>query len=339
MPRLLTSPPATKRVVATLSLSLVVAVGVEAVFLRMLARAGIYIFSGSPGGWLYSIYSSLVWLGKVAMNFATILSPLLLLVLAIVLWQRGSRVSRLVSIAVLVTLGLEGSLFLAFPNPVLSLAYLSSSVLLVCLALVFYFRDGGVLPMALTLVPLVVMFLASYWYQLVPLVNQLGGTGLGGAIGAFQLSEGLLLLVAISLPITIGISRRFKVMAGSIILTLPLLGMYLGNPSMVPLIAIWAFGISMYLPFWVYVAGLWAVLVAILTLLNRGHHLPAYGLALLLAGHRELPLTYFNNLTLVALLLIVAMPWPLPQRLGQWRWWRSSREKTIAHHPVGGELI
>lgn len=334
MPRLLTT--STERIIATLSLALVVAVAVEAVFLRIFARAGIYIFSGSLKGWLYTVYSSLVWLGKAALNFAAILAPLLLLVLAIVLWQRGSRVSRLVSVAVLVTLSLEGSLFLVSPNPALSLAYFSSSVLLVGLALVLYFRDGGVLPMALTLGPLVVMFLASYWYHLVPLVHQLDVTGLVGAIAAFQLSEGLLLLVAISLPITIGISRRFKVMAGSILLTLPLLGMYLGNPGMVPLIAIWAFGISMYLPFWAYAVGLWAALVAILTLFNRGHHLPAYGLVLLLAGHRELPLTYFNNLTLVALLLIVAMPWPLPQRLGQWQWWRSSHDKTIAHHPAEG---
>ncbi|MEE9583338.1 MAG: hypothetical protein V3W01_01585, partial [Dehalococcoidales bacterium] len=156
MQRWLTGLPASARVLTVLSLALVVAVVVEVVFLRMFARAGIYIFQDSSPGWLFTGYSSLVWLGRAALNFATILAPVLLLVLVVVLWQRGTRVSRLVSVAVLVTLSLEGALFLAFPNPGLSLAYFSSSAFLVGLALVLYFRGGGVRRMALTLGPLLV---------------------------------------------------------------------------------------------------------------------------------------------------------------------------------------
>jgi hypothetical protein len=192
--------------------------------------------------------------------------------------------------------------------------------------------------MALTLGPLLVLFLASYWYKVVPLAHQLGGTWLEGSIAAFALSEGLLLLVAISLPITIGLSRSLKVWVGSILLTAPLVGMYLGNPDMVPLISTWAFGITMYLPFWTYVLALWAVSVAILTLLNRGQRLPAFALVLLFSGHRELPLTYFNNITLVALLLIVTMPWPIPRPLRQWRLWgHSFPGKAAVPRSVEGE--
>jgi hypothetical protein len=241
-------------------------------------------------------------------------------------------------VVVLVTLGLEGSLFLVSPNPGLSLAYFGSSIFLVGLAFTLYFRGGGVLRMALTLGPLLVVFLASYWYKVVPLAHQLGGTWLEGSIAAFQLSEGLLLLVAISLPITIGISRSLKVLAGSILLTLPLIGMYLGNPDMVPLISMWAFGVTMYLPFWAYVVALWAVSAVFLTLLSRGYRLPAFALVLLFSGHRELPLTYFNNITLVALILIVTTPWPVPRPLGRWRlWWHSLRGKAAAPHSVEGE--
>ncbi len=338
MRRLITSLPVSERMLTVLSLSLVVAAAVEVVFLRMFARAGIYIFQDSSPEWLYTVYSSLVWLGRAALNFATILAPLLLLVLVVVLWQRGPWVSRLASVVVLVTLGLEGSLFLVTPNPGLSLAYFASSIFLVSLALVLYWTGGGSLRMALTLGPLLVMFLASYWYKIVPLAHQLGGTWLPGSIVAFQLSEGLLLLVAISLPITIGLSRSLKVWVGSILLTLPLIGMYLGNPDMVPLISMWAFGITMYLPFWTYVLALWAVSVTILSLLNRGHLLPAFALAILLSSHRELPLTYFNNLTLVALLLIATKPWPVPRPLGQWRLWGYSfRGKAVVPRSVEGE--
>lgn len=319
MRRWLTGLPASERVLTVLALALVVATVTEVVFLRMFARAGIYIFQDSSPQWLYTVYSSLVWLGRAALNFATILVPVLLLVLVVVLWQRGTRVSRLVSVVVLVTLSLEGSLFLVSSNPGLSLAYFGSSIVLVGLALVFYWRNSGSLRMALTMGPLLLMFLASYWYKVVPLAHQLGGTWLPGSIAAFQLSEGLLLLVAISLPITIGLSRSLKVWVGSILLTSPLIGLYLGNPDMISLISMWAFGITMYLPFWIYVLALWAVLVAILTLLNRGHLLPAFALTILLSSHRELPLTYFNNLTLIALLLIATTPWPAPRPLGQWQ--------------------
>ena len=329
MRRWLTGLPASERVLTVLSLALVAAVVVEVVLLRMFARAGIYIFQDNSPGWLYAVYTSLVWLGRTSLNFAPILAPILLLVLVVVFWQRGTRVSRLVSVTVLATLSLEGALFLTSSNPGLSLAYFSSSTFLVGLALVLYFRGGGVRRMALTLGPLLILFLASYWYKVVPLAHQLGGTWLGGSIAAFQLSEGLLLLVAFSLPITIGLSRSFKVWAGSILLILPLIGMYLGNPDMVPLVSMWAFGITMYLPFWVYVLALWAVSAVFLTLLSRGHRLPAFALVLLFSGHRELPLTYFNNLTLVALLLIVATPWLVPRLLGQWRpWWHSFRGKA-----------
>jgi hypothetical protein len=184
--------------------------------------------------------------------------------------------------------------------------------------------------MAFTLGPLLVMFLASYWYKAVPLVHQVGGTGLKGSIVAFQLSEGMLVLVAISLPLTVGFSRSPKVLVTSILLPLILIGMYLGNPDMVPLVSTWAFGITMYLPFWTYVLALWGGSVALLTLLERGHLLLTCALALLLSSHRMLPLTYFNNLTLIALLLIATTSWPAPQLLRQWQiWWGSFRSKAI----------
>ena len=305
-----------------LALALVVATVTEVVFLRMLARAGIYIFRDSSPEWLYTVYSSLVWLGKAAWNFATMLAPLLLLVLVIVLWQRGNRISKLASVAVLITLGLEGSLFLVTPNPGLSLAYYGASIFLMSLVLILYWNNGGSFWMALTLGPLLVVFLASYWYKIVPQAHQLGWTWLPGSMIAFQLSEGLLLLTAISLPITIGLSRSLKVLAGSILLIFPLIGMYLSNSDMVPLISMWAFGVTMYLPFWTYVLALWAVSLAILTLLNRNHLLPAFALVILLSSHRELPLTYFNNLTLIAFLLIATTPWPVLRPGRRWRLWR-----------------
>lgn len=338
MRQLIANLPASERVLTVLALALVVAIVVEVAFLRMFARAGIYIFQDNSPEWLYTIYNSLVWLGRAALNFATILAPVLLLVLVVVLWQRGTRVSRLVSVVVLVTLGMEGSLFLVSSNPGLSLTYFGSSIFLVGLALVLYWRSGGSLRMALTLGPLLIMFLASYWYKVAPLAHQLGGEWFPGSIAAFQLSEGLLLLVAISLPIAIGLSRSPKVWVGSILLTSPLIGLYLGNPDMIPLISMWAFGITMYLPFWIYVLALWAVSVAILTLLNRGHLLPAFALVILLSSHRELPLTYFNNLTLIALLLIATRPWPVPRPLGQWRLWENSlHNKAVVPRSVEGE--
>jgi hypothetical protein len=297
----------------------VVGVAAEVVFLRLLARAGIYIFQESSSEWLYTMYSTLVWLGSAALNFAAILIFALLLTLVVVLWQRGGKAFRLTALAMLVTLGLEGAIFLVSSSPGLSLAYVSSSTFLVGMALFLWCIGRGNPRMALTLGPLLAMFLASYWYKAVPQIHQLGWTGINGSVAAFQVSEGMLLLVAISLPLTVGVSRSLNVWVSSILFTLLLMGIYLAKPEVVPLVSTWAFGITLYLPPWTYAAALFGSSLAILTLLSRGHLLPACAFILLLISHRMLPLTYFNNLTLIALLLIVVTPWPLLLPLRQWQ--------------------
>jgi len=290
----------------------------------MFARAGIYMFEGSSPQWLIDIYNTFVQTGDMAMNFATILTYILLLVLATVLWQRGTAISKVVSVFVLVTLSLGATLFFVFPNASLSFSYFTSSIFLVILALAYYWKNGGAPRMVLTLGPLLIMLLASYWYKIVPLAYQLGWTWLNTSFNALQLSEGMFLLFLFSLPLTVGLSRNYKILAGSMIFPLLLVLIHLVNPDMVPLIAIWSFGIVMYLPLWIYILALWSAATAILTLLVRGHLLPAFALVILLGSHRMLNLIYFNNLVLIALLIVVIMSWPVSPFSRQWSLWRRS---------------
>jgi uncharacterized membrane protein (UPF0136 family) len=326
--RLIIGLPAKDRIFTSLSLALVLAILVEVFFLRIFARAGIYIFRENPAEWQYSVYNSLTWLGSAALNFAAILAPLLLFALGIMLWQRKSTVFRLTATVLLVNLALGSSLFLVHSSPGLSLAYFGSSILLVCLAVSLYWKGNDALLKAPTFVPLFAMFLASYWYRIVPLLNQLGWAELKGPLVAFQLSEAMILLVSVSLLITVGISRSLKVLAVSIILPIILTGMYIGNPDMIPLISTWAFGVIMYLPFWVYIVALWSGLVVVLTLLERGQTLLAFAFILLFGSHRMLPLIYLNTATLLALIIIATSSWLTPVILKRWQLqWASVKEK------------
>ena len=81
-------------------------------------------------------------------------------------------------------------------------------------------------------------------------------------------------------------------------------GMSFGRADSVPLIATWAFGLSLSLPYFVYPLALWVVTAFVVTAVRRGQTTVAIGLLLVLLGHRTLPLTYFNDLILIGILLI-----------------------------------
>jgi hypothetical protein len=65
---------------------------------------------------------------------------------------------------------------------------------------------------------------------------------------------------------------------------------------MLPLIAIWAFGLGLYLPFPLYALGLWLLILTVWRLAADGRWPAGAGLLLILLGHRMLPLVYFNLL-------------------------------------------
>ena len=304
----------------TLAAALVLAVVVEVLFLRTFARAGIYIFQKTRSEAVYEAYTLLVQVGLWAVNFALLTALVLAVVLSLLLWRRGGGLQK--AAATLLALAVASELTLVFLSSAwaLQVTYLAvSGVGVLVIGLLWLRRSPGPW-MTAGLLLLLVAVVTALWYKLVPLLHQAGLSQAGGALVAVRLSETALVLAAVALVPAVGIVRRPRVIAGASVPTILVAGMYMGNPDMLPLIATWAFGITMYLPIWVYLAAMWSGLAVLFSLAEGRSGLLACGLALLFLGHRMLPLTYFNDLALVGMAAVSLAPWPrtAPAFLGLW---------------------
>ncbi|MFQ5854262.1 MAG: hypothetical protein ACE5LU_01260 [Anaerolineae bacterium] len=319
------------RWIDTLAGPLILAVLVEIVLLRILARAGIYMFKAGTPVWLRWLYGGLVFLGNVGFYFAGLLVVLLLALLAYALWHQPSTLKQALAGVALAVLGLSAGLPFITPPPVWSLLYLLLSVLLVTVAAVLLWTESGSQIVGLAVLALGLSWVCAYYVKAAPLLGRLGVVFPG--VPAWLLLAGEALAGLGILLAFLGfrqLSRKGGVTWGLIaaVTVLPLLVVYAIKPEMLPLIAIWAFGLGFYLPFPVYAIGLWLLILTAgrLAATGRWQACPfdklrpvlsaaemtspelcrraGAGLLLILLSHRMLPLIYFNLLIVVGFLLM-----------------------------------
>ena len=238
-------------------------------------------------------------------NFAAVLAPLMLLAIAYFLWRRHPGNMRGVSILIGLAVLMEVLLFLESPRPVLALGYLMLSTALLGAVALMAWKIIPSRRAALLVAVIALSYVCTYYFKAAPFLQQLDVQPPLKGLTAFASGEVLLLAAALSLPWIFGLPRHWRSLAVPTLLALLLVGMYLGKPDTVPLLTTWAFGVTLSLPFFVYVVALWLGALGVVCAWQRASPLAAWGLLLLFLGHRMIPVTYFNDLALVGLLLFV----------------------------------
>lgn len=300
------------KAVPLLARLLAISVLLETLLFRIFARGGVYFIDDETPELITTGYTSLVFIGNVLFNFAAPVALLVLALTALDLWRRnggavylslGGMSAAVAVVGALLMVGLSGqalsfAYFAASTGAMLAIAAVAAQRSISRPTMVFIAATGA-------------SYISLYAYK---------GYGLVGGAGAWSadfygygewLAVGGVLALGLSLR---GYVDRRSALIAAVVAVLAL-GMLFGRADSVPLIATWAFGLSLSLPYPVYVVGLWVVAAMSLSAIRRGEPVFAAGMLLVLLGHRTLPLTYFNDLVLVGLLLVALNARPVIDRV------------------------
>ena len=301
----------TVRAVPLLAQLLALSVLLETLLFRIFARGGVYFIDEETPELITTGYTALVFAGNVLFNFAAPVALIVLALTALDLWRQpsgaaygalGAASGSVAVIGALLMTGLSGQLlsfayFAASTGAVLTIAAVAAHRSIGRPAMVFVAATGA-------------SYISLYAYKGYGFVS---GTGAWSA-GFYSYGEWLAVagILALGLSLRRHVDRRSAIIAG--IIAVMALGMLFGRSDSVPLIAMWAFGLSLSLPYPVYVVALWVVAAMSLSAVRRGEPVFAAGLVLVFLGHRTLPLTYFNDLVLVGLILVALNATPVVHR-------------------------
>ncbi len=99
----------------------------------------------------------------------------------------------------------------------------------------------------------------------------------------FNLGEFLLVIGSVIIWWAYGRGTSWRVWLGSAVLPAGFITLYTANPALTGIIAIWSMGLTLYLPWVLYVFAIWLSSVSLLVLLRRGNSL-GWAILLLAAG-------------------------------------------------------
>ncbi len=292
---------------------LAVAVLLEVALFRIFARGGVYFIREETPWVLRASYTSFVFLGNVMFNFAALVVLLALALVVIRLWRSPERsMSKALVVPVSLMILFGGVMIAGTNNSGLSQLYFATSFLVLIGITALVWRTN------LSLSLKAFASLTAVSYALVYVFKESAGLAGNGVtsgsnlISLFGSSEWLAVLAFLALiPALRRVIDRRAVIVATVAAVLAL-GMVAGRADSVPLIATWAFGLSLNLPYATYVIALWIVVAFAVGAYRRGELLPAVGVLLVFLGHRTLPLTYFNDLAILGLLLVLLSAWPVP---------------------------
>jgi hypothetical protein len=280
---------------------LVLAALVDWLVTRTLTRAGIFMPKPPP---VILVYQGLGLLGQFA---ATLAGLLTLASLAWLAW-RGLRTAGLwgPSIAVLAVAGLSVA-FLFVPAQ----GWLSAGYHLVLLALTAWaglkaWNGAADLPKKLACGTVALALLASQAYQLILAVSSNLHLAYPPEINRYLFLLGELLAVLSPIVLWSAYARqapRWTWLAAALP-ALAFAGMRLAAPAMTGILAIWSTGLTLYLPWPVYVFSLWAAGVTAIDCLKRGEA-AGWAVLLLAAGGYAPQLSVQAFLGLLALWLLI----------------------------------
>ena len=294
---------------------LAVAVVLEVLLFRIFARGGVYFLDDGTPLAITATYTALVFAGNVLFNFAGPVVLLLIVITAYHLWRaRSGNVAPGIAVLVVAVALMSGLMISGVEGAVMSRVYLALSASALAGVAVIAVQSRLGRPIA----AFVVMAALSYLIALVfkessGLAGAGGGTGIQ-SIPLFGIGEWL--AVAGFLPLAMWLRRNAdrKSLVVATVVALLALGMAAGRADSVPLIATWAFGLALNLPYPAYVAVLWVVVAFVQSAARRGQILLATGVLLVFLAHRTIPLTYFSDLVLCGMLLVLISAHTLRER-------------------------
>lgn len=296
-----------------LSRILAIAVLLEVAFFRIFARGGVYFIREETPWVLRASYTSLVFMGNVMFNFAALVVLLALAFVVVRLWRSPDRSLSKVLVVPVSLLVLFGGVMIAGANSLgLSQLYFATSFLVLTGVTALVWRTRLSLPLKTFVSLMATSYAFVYAFKESPGLAGAGATSDINLISLFGSGEWLAVIAFIALiPALRGVIDRQAVIVATVAAVLAL-GMVAGRADSVPLIATWAFGLSLNLPYIAYVIALWIVVAYSIGAYRSGTPLPAVGVLLVILGHRTLPLTYFNDLAVLGLLLVLLSAWPVP---------------------------
>ena len=295
-------PSATPAILRLLSVALAAAVVIEVLLLRILARAGIYMFTETSPAFARAIYSGFVFAGEVALNLAIIVAPAVLLLIILQLGSERSPLLRILAVPLAVTLVAAALLQFGFnAGPITATLLLASLAGLVLTALLA--GSQATTPARVTLALLAATGSLAIIAKLLPQFSGPGAAPPDISAELLLVSEALLVLSPIPLVLLRRTVHRraagIAVAAAGLALLAGLLG-----ADMLPLISTFAFGFTVSLPYLFYIVGAGFIVYVLAALAFRREWAIVVPLLLILLGHRGLSLTYFDVLLLVGFVLL-----------------------------------
>jgi hypothetical protein len=268
---------------------------------RTVTRAAIFVPKPPP---VIVIYEAVNLAGQVALSLTGLLALFALGWVAWRAWQSRSAVGRMLALALAGQVGL--SLFFLVIPPAGWLASASHllyfAVIALLLALTLRTRPR-ILPWALILPALALA--AGRLHQALPtLYAALQWPGPPPLTGLFfNLGELLVMASVFVLWWLYGRGASWRVWLAASLPALVFAGSHLANAAMTGILAVWSVGLTLYLPWPVYAAGLWLAGVTVIVAIRRGD--PAgWAILLLLSGGYAPQLSLQAFLDLIALWLL-----------------------------------
>jgi hypothetical protein len=297
--------------------ALVVASVSEMLFLRVVSRVGVHIPKEEP---ILTVYRWLTAYGDFAFNVAVLLaaSAAGLLVYRLASEYRTSFVGSALLPALIAAL-LIGAAFQAAAGssevPRLAFGVMSCAALLATLCLAW--PSAAVGPRVRLVMTLMVSgLLLGQYHVLGQITLQAAGSTASLPLGtaALGLAEALVLLAGMAVfwawfpwreRMT---SHRIELGAASLA-SMVLVGAFLREPSTTSILSLWTSGITMYLPFPLYVASFWLYIATAAYAVRRPELRPiGFALLLIFAAGLLLETTYQHLLAIVALTLVAEAP-------------------------------
>ncbi|NUM49210.1 MAG: hypothetical protein HUU38_31300 [Anaerolineales bacterium] len=287
---------------------------------RTLTRAGVFI-PKSPA-WI-TVYQVTAGFGQGASTLAGLLA---LAALGWVAWQEWQ--SRRNRVFPLILGGLGGLSLLFLFIPAVGWLAVANHVLLLIAFSIFFWRVRRHLWL---LLPLLALMISSL-YQLIPSLYEtlhLPGPPAYGLM-FFNIGEALVALSGVGFGWVAGrgATRREWLLAA--LPALVFMGMFLSVPAMAGIFSIWSVGLTLFLPWPLYVVSLWAASIALLKAFREKHVL-GWVILLLAAGGYASQLSVQAFYGLIAMWILV---YSLDEELPQQARLTTNPEKFQANIPV-----
>ncbi|MBT3555842.1 MAG: hypothetical protein HN926_04240 [Chloroflexi bacterium] len=293
------------KLITVLAVILAASVLVETLLFRIFARGGVYFISDATPAVIKNGYTSLVFSGNTLFNFAAPVALLVLGFIAVMAWtKRPDPIYTALSGIIGVVAGVGLLMMIGLSGPALSTAYYAASSLALFTFFLLAVRRRAGLPITAFILLTGLSYLAIYSFKGFGSA-ELAESGIR-SINVLSLGEWMSVIAFIALlPLLIGrkaqLDRRSVVIAS--VISILVYGLGFSRADSVPLIANWAFGLILILPYIAYIVSLWVTVAFVVSRIRRGEVILAAGVLLVMLGHRSIPLTYFNDIVLIGLLL------------------------------------